>query len=98
MTVVLNEPAINALFTSIPVVRRAVDKQAEAARAALQGRIDQIIENPAVRPQAGIKFTEEGAEVGIINTFGRIDEYLDVKLGVREDWWQAVGEAAARGA
>lgn len=98
MTVVLNEPAINALFHSVPVVERAVRAQAEAARDALQGRIDQIIENPAIRPRAGIKFTEEGAEVGIINEQGRVDEYLDVKLGVRENWWQAVGEAAARGA
>ena len=98
MSVILNEPAINALFHSLPVVQRAVQDQAEAAQRALQGRIDQIIENPLVRPQAGIKYTTEGAEVGIINTQGRVDEYLDVKLGVREDWWLDVGEEAARGA
>ena len=98
MTVVLNEGAINRLFTSIPFVREAVDRQAELARDALQFRIDGIISNPAVRPQAGIKITPEGAEVGIVDTFGRVDNYMDYKLGVLEPWWEDVGEAAARGA
>lgn len=97
MTVVLNEPAIAALFQTEAFVERAVGKQAERARDALQTRIDGILENPLIRPKAGVKFTSEGAEVGIIDTQGRVDEYIDVKLGVREDWWEAVGKAAASG-
>lgn len=98
MTVVLNEAAIAALLQAPegPVMQE-VERRAERARAALQTRIDGILDNPLIRPQAGVKMTPEGAEIGIINTQGRVDEYMDVKLGVRENWWLAVGEAAAGG-
>ena len=74
-----------------------IEQRGERARDALQTRIDGIIENPVVRPKAGLTMTPEGAVIGVINEQGRVDEYIDVKLGVRENWWLAVGEEAAGG-
>lgn len=101
MTVTLNEPAIAALFSSLPIIERAVEKQAEAAASALQGRLDQILwrADPADRPVAGFVISNEGAIIGIDpnGPFDTMAVAMDKKLAF-ENWWDAVGEAAARGA
>lgn len=99
MSVILNEVALTALLKApeSPTMRM-IERRADAAAAALQTRIDQIISNPVVRPQATVKMTEDGAIIGIPDQ-GSIADYLGFKLGIfRENWWIDVGEAAARGA
>jgi len=91
----LNEGALRELLESQrgPVFQE-VERRADLATEALQQRINGIIDNPAITPNADFRMTQDGAIIGIVD-LGRVSEYMDVKLGVRENWWEAVGRTAA---
>ena len=97
MNISLNEPVLKELLESLngPVMKE-VERRADLATDALQVRINGIIDNPAITPNADMRMTEEGAVIGIVD-LGRVSEYMDVKLGIRENWWEAVGRTAAGG-
>lgn len=98
MSVTLNEVALRALLSAEQgPVMRLIERKGEIARDALQHRINGIIQNPAIQPRAGLEMTPEGAVIGIVDELGRIDQYLDFKLGELEPWWNE-GQEEVRGA
>lgn len=79
-----------------------IELRANAAATALQNRINEIIDNPMVQPNADFVMVGNRAIIGIVdpflqsNSLKNVSEYMDEKLGIRENWWTAVGEQAAR--
>lgn len=103
MNVTINEVALHILLeTPGGALVQEIERRASNATDALQTRINDIIENEAVRPNADFVMVGNQAVIGIVNPVlqstraKNVSEYMDEKLGIRENWWTAVGEQAAR--